>query len=272
MIFATVLGCGVAFAQMSFQGLTPGSSTRNDVERVLGKPVRSISASEFEYKAPVGIAKVEVIYDSSGVQRIRAYFIQPITRAALLQKFSLPQEPDAKLNQGGKLLELFGGQAMLGLLYASPDSASGVEHLIYCSPVFYKNLIASLHPQTTSAPARAPATTATSVPDDLAALLRPLEANRAHVFTLKLVTPMSTADAKRGDAVRLGSVRHRLPRSSGCRQSPEQQLYRCRIRGFTMPFGFHARLDDCKWPEHSSGRQFGCRERVQGSKVPRRRR
>ena len=42
-------GCDVCFGQSSFQGLTPGGSTRADAERVLGPPVKEVSATLVEY-------------------------------------------------------------------------------------------------------------------------------------------------------------------------------------------------------------------------------
>src|SRR5690242_2701082 len=89
ILFAVSLAA-LCHGQTPFQGLTAGSSTRTDVERVLGRPVRAINATTSEYKPPVGIGKVEVVYtDSAAVERIRIYFIKPITRTALIRKFNL---------------------------------------------------------------------------------------------------------------------------------------------------------------------------------------
>ena len=47
-----LLTCIASFAQSSFMGLTPGKSTRADVERVLGVPQNKTSETLSEYKAP----------------------------------------------------------------------------------------------------------------------------------------------------------------------------------------------------------------------------
>src|SRR5688500_2273659 len=48
-----ILIAATAAAQTSYQGLTPGVSTRSDVERVFGQPVRSISNSLSEYTGKI---------------------------------------------------------------------------------------------------------------------------------------------------------------------------------------------------------------------------
>src|SRR5262249_5030061 len=138
----TAFVCATGLGQTSFQGLSPGSSTRSDVERILGQPVRTVpvtnvtNATLFEYKPPAGIAKVEVGYKagSSAVERIRVHFLKPIARAALLRKFDLPQQADARrADPEGKLVEFFGGQALLVMTYAASDIDSGVSRIAYCS-------------------------------------------------------------------------------------------------------------------------------------------
>src|SRR2546421_1586400 len=71
-----VIVCATCFAQTTYNGLTPGKSTRADAERVLGQPVPSVSKSKtlIEYKAPGNVGKLYTQYrdDSSAatVERI----------------------------------------------------------------------------------------------------------------------------------------------------------------------------------------------------------
>jgi hypothetical protein len=51
-----LLLCGFCFGQSSYKGLTPGQSTRADVERVLGQPVKSVSKTLVEYKNREAVA------------------------------------------------------------------------------------------------------------------------------------------------------------------------------------------------------------------------
>jgi hypothetical protein len=136
IVFFVIISCTTCFGQTSFQGLTPGGSTRNDVKEVLGQPVRTISATVFEYSPPPGIARVEVAYSagSSLVERIEVYFLTPISRTALLKKFSLPPQADARnTNTEGKLVEGFGGTTLVVLTHESADADSGVSRMAYWS-------------------------------------------------------------------------------------------------------------------------------------------
>src|SRR5438477_12961444 len=118
-VLASILVIGAAcFGQGSFQALTPGQSTRGDVTRVLGQPARALSATLFEYTPPAGIAKVEVAYsaESNLVGRIEVYFLKPISRPALIQKFNLSQRADeSRTNAEGKLVEYFADSSLLAL-------------------------------------------------------------------------------------------------------------------------------------------------------------
>ncbi len=121
--------------ESAFQDITPGSSNRSDVERVLGRPLRSINTTVFEYKAPESIGKLEVEHraGSAVVERIEVYFIKPISRAALIKKLNLQQADATKTNAEGQLVEYFGGSAMLALTYPAGDVSSGVSQMGYYS-------------------------------------------------------------------------------------------------------------------------------------------
>jgi hypothetical protein len=144
IVFFVLISCMTCFGQTSFQGLTPGESTRNDVEQELGQPVRTISATVFEYSPPPGIARVEVAYNagSSLVERFEVYFLKPVfSRTALFNKLSLPPQADAKkTNAEGKLVEYFGGSSLLALTYASADPGSGISHIGYYSRELFERV------------------------------------------------------------------------------------------------------------------------------------
>jgi|GEM_PF-4575012 len=136
LTIALLLSATACFGQSSFQEITPGTSTRSDVARVFGQPLRTISASRFEYKAPDGIAKLEIEYGagSSVVERLEVYFVRPVSRAALIKKFNLPQQADKKKTSAEqKLVEYFGGSSLLALTYESGDVSSGVSQMGYYS-------------------------------------------------------------------------------------------------------------------------------------------
>lgn len=47
-----LLALATRFGQNSYKGLTPGMSTRADVERVLGQPLKDVSKTLVEYRSP----------------------------------------------------------------------------------------------------------------------------------------------------------------------------------------------------------------------------
>lgn len=69
-ILLIFLACGTCFSQTSYNRLTPGQSTRADVERVFGRPVNSPSKTLIEYKSPDHVVKIYVQYgdDSATAQ------------------------------------------------------------------------------------------------------------------------------------------------------------------------------------------------------------
>ena len=66
MILASTSGLG----QSSFQGLTPGKSTRAAVERVLGQPIRSVSKTLVEYTSSDAALKLYVQYSDDSTAPI----------------------------------------------------------------------------------------------------------------------------------------------------------------------------------------------------------
>jgi hypothetical protein len=141
--------CATCFGQSSFQGITPGTSTRSDVAGVLGQPVRTISANRFEHKRPAGIAKVEVAYISGpSVEHIEVYFLRPISSPALMQKLELKSsfinlhraDARGKTSQG-KLVEYF-LTPMLVFTYQADDTSSGVSQIGYYSEALFNKVFA----------------------------------------------------------------------------------------------------------------------------------
>ena len=91
-VICTLLSYGVCFGQSAYKGLTPGKSTRAEVERVLGQPVNKVSETLVEYAppstpdpAPYRVkVKVYVQYrrDSGTVERIAVLVRGEDTNAA----------------------------------------------------------------------------------------------------------------------------------------------------------------------------------------------
>ena len=71
-LFLLALFCAVGFGQSSYKGLTPGKSTRAEVERVLGAPVKKVSDTLIEYRPQPLAGKIYVQYreDAPVIERI----------------------------------------------------------------------------------------------------------------------------------------------------------------------------------------------------------
>ena len=159
ILFWLVLAGAATFGQTLFQGLAPGVSTRSDVARVLGPPVRTISVTHFEYNPPAGIAGVETHYSESSslVERIDVRFLKPISRSALIAKFNLPQQATAQtLTEDGKRVEYFGDRALLAITYASSDTSSGASQIAYYSRDSFQNAVARITDRPSTPPRSKP--------------------------------------------------------------------------------------------------------------------
>ena len=70
IITLLLFACATCFGQSSYKGLTPGQSTRVEVERVFGRPVTNASKTLVEYKSAEHLVKIYVQYsdDSAAAQ------------------------------------------------------------------------------------------------------------------------------------------------------------------------------------------------------------
>ncbi|MDT4969117.1 MAG: hypothetical protein QOJ64_3854 [Acidobacteriota bacterium] len=64
VIIGLLLSCAACFGQSTFEGLTPGRSTRAEAERVLGLPVKKATATLAEYKPRWNADKLFVQYSN----------------------------------------------------------------------------------------------------------------------------------------------------------------------------------------------------------------
>lgn len=128
-----VLPC---FSVSTYKGLLPGFSTRSDAEKMLGSPVRTVSALVFEYAVSASEGTLMVEYRASGsiIERIERTFNAPLVRAALVRALKLPEAPEDKgVNKAGQLMEYFNDQKTLVLTHVTDTAESGVISLGYYS-------------------------------------------------------------------------------------------------------------------------------------------
>lgn len=146
-IIVALAASGVCFAQSNYKDLTPGKSTRSDVDRVLGQPVKQISQTLFEYRPNQPTqSKIYFQYrkDSAIVERIEILLVKPRTRADILTVLHLPQQPTAsRVNSRGVLEEYFGSSFYVVLTYEGAEASSGVARTGRYSRELFDSAIAS---------------------------------------------------------------------------------------------------------------------------------
>ncbi len=124
--------CPLVFGQSSYKGLTPGISKRPEVERVLGKPVRSVSKTLIEYGRSDFADKIFVQY-ADGSDSARAERIEMICGPCDPDKmggqidpaFSYAVTPDVRVRDHQKAKVYFGAPRFLRIAdywgEATPD-------------------------------------------------------------------------------------------------------------------------------------------------------
>src|SRR5881296_2214074 len=95
-----LLAFATGFGQTTFKGLTPGKSTRADVERVFGQPVKKLSETLIEYRPQPLTGKIYVQYRNGSpvVERIEVLCrLESSTCDALIKSLNLhlPPEPNS---------------------------------------------------------------------------------------------------------------------------------------------------------------------------------
>lgn len=127
-------------AQTSYLGIKPGSSTRADVVRILGQPVKQINETMVEHSSQSGTGAIYVEYRAGSelVGRIEVYLLDNVSRDALIQGLKLTDQPEAKKNNSkGRLIEYFGSPRYLSLTYAGGDISAGVKSVGYYGEEMY---------------------------------------------------------------------------------------------------------------------------------------
>lgn len=69
-ILFLLLTCAACFGQSTYMGMTPGKSTRADIERILGQPVQSMSETLIQYKPRWDADKIYVQYQDDSAEAI----------------------------------------------------------------------------------------------------------------------------------------------------------------------------------------------------------
>jgi hypothetical protein len=202
--------CTASLAQSKYNNqVQPGLSTHVDVDAALGQPLRQLNANVFEYAPPQGASRLVIQYraGSNIVEVIEADFPRTYSRESMLQSLKLPDKPDVRTIQQGKLVEYFGGDKFLVLAYAGAEVGSGVNLLGYYSRELFERvtpgLISSSAPASTPPTEYRPSLSGGSGSQPAVASLQPATpALTAETeFRAKLLTPLNTQTSKKGDKI-----------------------------------------------------------------------
>jgi len=120
------LGCWCIAQSRYNNQIQPGSTTRSEVDKVLGPPIHTLSLMSLEYKPPAGASHLQVDYNSKSiVEHVEATFIRPYSRTAMLQALKLADPVQPQLaSKEGRSLECFGPSALLVFTFSSGDGSS----------------------------------------------------------------------------------------------------------------------------------------------------
>ena len=242
----------LSFGQTPMHGLVAGKSIRADVERVVGKPVQEYSQTLIEYHSTdTHVAKLFVQYGTNSpiVERIEVLFVQPLSRAAVFATVNryaaaarqpdLPEQPTVRGKNGKRLVEYFGAPYYVVLTYQGADVNSGVARSARYSPELFASAVPAgadgqAVAQPTSTPLMSPASPGNSFSQPgsvgghqqagptsgsagmtaASEVLTPVGSSRAHVFGLKLLTPINSETSKAGDLIRAEVISPNAARGS----------------------------------------------------------
>jgi hypothetical protein len=151
MILVLLLSCAACVGQTALHGLTPGKSTKADVEKALGRRVRQLSETLSEYRSR-GTEQIFVQYvGGSGevariVARIEATYPEAIERSSVLGRVNLPARSMGwQINSKQRLEEYFSAACVV-LTYVGADASTGVSRIGYYSPQLFENASSKLPP------------------------------------------------------------------------------------------------------------------------------
>lgn len=140
LIFVTA--ASYSHAQTAYRGVTPGTSTRAQTERLLGKAVKNVSATLAEYSAGAQADKIYVQYraETDIVERIEILYAEGVAKAEIIGKLRLPRESASKVNARGNIEEYYSTRNIV-LTFEGDDRAGGVRRVGYYSVELFASVV-----------------------------------------------------------------------------------------------------------------------------------
>lgn len=127
-----LLSFEICRGQSSYKGLTPGKSSRAEVERVLGRPVKEHSKTLIEYGPQQLTGRIYVQYRTASavVERIELVCgLESSTCDDFTQSLNLrlPSQSETGTSKDGKWTMLYGAPHFIVLIGGSTDTTSGQD-------------------------------------------------------------------------------------------------------------------------------------------------
>jgi tetratricopeptide (TPR) repeat protein len=125
-VFAVPPGVGAD----SYFGLSPGVSTKQDADGILGNPVREVvRGTRYDYAAEEHEAKrLSVTFRDGVIQTISIYFMKPYAKRQLAEWFDLGKPTKTEINDEGNLVEFYIDKG-ISLHYEGPTDAAKAKLL-----------------------------------------------------------------------------------------------------------------------------------------------
>ena len=137
LIFGLLLFFAPICLAGEFQGLTPGVSTKQDADRVLGKPIKEVRKGIlYDYDPKpfrAGRISIEFYEVSQIVETIDLYFKKKHYKSFYEKCFNLKKPTKRVITPDGNLIELY-GKLGLSLHYEGPDDSLPVTFFAHFDP------------------------------------------------------------------------------------------------------------------------------------------
>ncbi len=210
-IFLLMFASLLCFGQQGFLGLRAGSSSKSDVEKVLGLPLAQGSETPVEYPPQQGLQKISVRYRPGSliVDDFELLLEPPVQRSALIQSMGLPDKSDStQVNADNRLVEYFGARQFLAFTHSASGNDSAIVGVTYYSPDSFPGNATAAPPAAQSVPPslRSQGAQPSAPSSPAAAPARPARAAVLSTqtdtdFRIRLLSPMNTQTSRKGDKV-----------------------------------------------------------------------
>ncbi|MCG3191986.1 MAG: hypothetical protein DIJKHBIC_01220 [Thermoanaerobaculia bacterium] len=121
-----------AVTPLAVRGIAPGQSTRADVLKAFGNPVKADCRRECEFNPQLDSKKIVVRFSGDTAKEVDVTLDRWVRRSVLEEAWKLPA-PDSAGKRGGVWREVYQGKGIV-LTFRGGGPESGVKGIRYASP------------------------------------------------------------------------------------------------------------------------------------------